>query len=324
MRKRTTITILAMLMLSACGGGGGTGQTPVTVVSSPTTPAPAPTPAPTPTPSPTPTPAPAPTIYGTACDGFATNQKAFAMSAVLRGVHSDRSTTTPDAYIYSITDATVENFIADLQFLFDARLRTASTEKAFVPLYAFSASDITASTSSTISYRNGTRTLELTCVPGSSIAFQRYSADLRNPALGVKESVHRAQVTGMPTMTTAETSSGTYVADLPIEIFRTDVLDPARRTEAASNVAPIALVFDKDAGTIRGTYRIGGSEPMDVTIDVTRQIGTRFVGTITAANGATGEISGGFYGPNGREIGFVVAFEKFGFHYAGAGSGRRG
>jgi len=323
MRARTTtITILlASALLAGCGGGGGSGGG-VTAVSSAPAPTPAPTPAPAPAPTPAPTPADAVKGYGGSCDGFASPVTAYAISATMRIDHADRST-TPDAYIYSSNDLKIENLSEGLVYVYDPKTRNASTMQVSTKLYGFDQKDVVSSDASSISYRQGSRTLDVSCMPGSAISFQRYSADLRNPAIGVKETVFRSQMTGAVTPTTAETASGTYVSNISLEIFRTDVLDPALRTEAVGSVS-VPLVFDKAAGTITGTFRIGGSEPMDLKVDITRQIGTRFTGTITASNGAKGEIDGGFYGAGGREIGFIVAFEKFGFHYAGAGSGKRG
>ncbi len=330
MRVRTTTTtiLLASLLLAGCGGGGGSeGAGTVSVVSGPSTPAPTPTPTPTPTATAT-----IPVVegtdpmagYGTACDGFAKSLKAYAVSATIRATHSDLNR-NPDGYFYDYAYAEVENFSADLQYVYDAAKRSASTTKAGATVWSFAGTDVVSSTPSTISYRNGWNVLDVVCGSGSAMSFQRFSVDLRNPALGVRESVHRAQLTGVPTARLDETASGTYVVQsLPIETFRISVQDPARRTEAVSNVAPVVLTFDKSAGTIRGTFRTGGSEPLDVTIDISRQIGTRFTGTITASNGAKGEISGGFYGVGAPEIGFVTTFYREGVHYVAAGGGKRG
>jgi hypothetical protein len=207
-------------------------------------------------------------------------------------------------------------------FSYDAPSRTATTKRGGTPLYAFTAADLTDSSGSMLSYVAGTRRLVVTCETDSAVSIQRYSADLRNPALGVAETTYRAQISGVPT--TTDVASGVYaVASLPLEIFRTDVLDPATRSEAVANSAPVVLTYERTAGTIRGSFRTTGSEPVDVAITIDRMIGSRFNGTLVASNGAKGTVDGGFYGTEGREIGFVTTFEKFGIHYAGAGSGRR-
>lgn len=321
--KHPTTIALACILLSACSGSES-GNGGVTVVTAPA-PAPVATPAPAPAPTPSPTPTPVASVhpgYGTACDGFATTVSSYAISANIRSTHADRSTTVPDAYIYSITDVGIANYSTGLEFKYDAKARAAAVHEMWQPIHSFTAADIVSSDASRISYRNGTRTMDVVCEPGSSISFQRITVDLRNPALGVKESVFRAQLSGVPTGTT-DTPSGNYTSTLSLETFRTDQLDPALRTEAIASDEPFILTYDKGAGTLNGRLRTTGSEPLDVTITIDRQIGTRFTGTVTASNGAKGTIDGGFYGPGGREIGYVTTFSKYGFHYAGSGSGRR-
>ena len=259
--------------------------------------------------------------YGKACDGFATGQSSYAISANIVIDHADR-TTVPDGYILSSSKLEIEDLSAGLGYVFDPKTRTSMTMRGSEKIYSFSSDDVVSSNSESISYRNATKVLDVTCGTGSAIFTQRYSVDLRNPAIGVPTTTYRAQISGLPT--NKDVASGTYLTTLPIETFRTDVLDPARRSEAVVNAAPAVLTYDASSATIRGTLRTGGSEPLDLAIDIDTMRGTRFSGSITASNGAKGRITGGFYGVDGREIGFVTTFEKFGSHYVGAARGTRG
>jgi hypothetical protein len=323
-----TAVLLVALTLGACGGGSGGGSAPITVITAPVA-----TPTPTPTPAPTPTPTPAASDplagYGTGCDGFASAKMSFAISANMDVKHSDRSTTVPDAYIYSSNKLELANYGDGLSFVYEPRTRTAKTVH-LIPggfdredVYSFAEGDVVDSSYSRISYANGTKSLVVTCEPGSSIFLQRYSADLRNPALGVASSVFRYQISGSPTVDKDPLVSASYTSNLSGETFRTDVQDPARRTEAFSNQTPVVLSFDAKAGTLSGRMRLVGSEPIDLEISIDTMIGTRFHGTVVGSNGTKGEIIGGFYGPGAREIGYTTTFEKFGIHYAGAGHGVR-
>jgi hypothetical protein len=288
-----------------------------------TAPAPTPTPSPTPTATPTPT-ASIPKGYGAACDGFSVDRRSYAISAEIRLTRVFRAPVTPDVYYYSIVEPRLANFSSDLLTDYRAATRTASLLTfPDTPVYSFPGSTIVETTPAGMVYRRGQDQLDLSCPAGSSIQLQRRSLSLEDPSSDVATAEYRATVSGVPTATLAELSSGTYQLDLPIRLFRTDDRTP-NRTEAVSALPGSSITFDATTGTLKGRVELGGTKPVSLTIEIPRMIGTRFgPGTVVASDGSKGEIIGGFHGPQGREIAVALVFEKFGIHYVGAGRGIR-
>lgn len=333
MKTRHAAILLACAMLTACGGSGGSGSAGggVTVVSGPTpAPTPTPTPAPTPAPAPTPTYDPATMIplrtsYGTACNGYANGQNAYAVGAGIKLSRVFREPLTPGLFHYSIVDIVVDNYSAGLRFEFDAATRVARGMAFGVaePVYAFSAADIIDLKPARIAYAKGTKTLLLSCSRAGFVSFQDFAADLENPAIDVASTSLSTRMTGAATTTQSVLASATYSSTMTAHAFRTDVRVAERRTEAFGSLEPANLVYDASSKRITGTIRLGGTEPTTLTIDMVGSNSTRFSGTVTSSDGAKGEIIGGFYGPNAEEIGFVTSYEKFGIHYVASGSGTR-
>lgn len=329
MAERSRILAMTLtLMLTACGGSGG-GTAPITVVAGP--PPVATAPAVTPTPAPT----PAPPVtngmagYGKPCDDFASNITSFAISANIMISRDFGSSTTPDAYVYSAAQTDLADYTDGVTFSFDAKSRATSTTgfttRGFnYAAYSFAAADVTDVQSTQITYRDANRSLVVTCDAGSAMSFQRYSSDLANPVVSTISTIYRSQIAGVPTAKTSELASGRYASNLTLQAFRTFTLDPAKRTETLVSTAPGQLSYDLASGKITGTITVGGKEPFDLVVDALIWPGlTRLTGTVTASNGAKGDIIGGFYGTNARQLGYVTTFKKDGVYYVGSGSGAR-
>jgi hypothetical protein len=323
-----TTLLLGATLLAACGGSGGGGSAPVAVITTPPTATPAPTPTPAPAPTPTPASPTLPAGYGSACDGFAKGQSSFAISANIDIERSDRSAEA-DSYVYWNGRLELADYSDGLSYIYDPKTRTSSTIRmlgAGQPssiVYTFTDADVVDSNSSRISYLNGAKSLLVTCETGSSISLQRYGQDLRNPATGIPRTVFRYQVSGVPTNGLPNIPSANYASNLSGETFRSYTVDPATRTETVSTAAPAILAYDASTRTLKGTIRLGGSEPIDLTVVVDTLIGSRFSGTVVASNDAKGSIIGGFYGADAREIAYATTFERNGVQYAGAGRGVR-
>ncbi len=318
-------------LTTACGGDdGGKGRKPVSVVTTPPpAPAPSPTPAPTPTPTPTPTPAPAPapipTSYVSPCDMKRDQAINLLFGAEVLAKGTADST---GAYQHSSASTALVDLGANSAFRLDAVSGNVTLLRAGATLASFTGTEREEPSvfKDGISYTSGAKELTFGCIPSRLDAqytfLTRYDFN-RKP--GVAETSQLIAIGGAPTGSSAELSSGDYKSWATVRMLYINKTSDQFLTTLETGSTG---TFDAAAGVLAGKMNVttssfaGKNYAISFTATLTPGT-TRFQGTATTGNGATGKLTGGFFGPGGTEYGFVFAIDDGNAHLTGYGSGKR-
>lgn len=307
---------------AACGGDDNSGSsTPVTVIPAPT-PTPSPTPTPTPTPSPTPT--PTPTSYASPCD--LTRDQAvnllFGAEVLAKGAF-----TSANDYQYSSASAAVFDVGTNSLLRLDSASRNATLLRNGATIASFTGAqrDAPIADDEGVTYTAGANGLAFGCIPTRlSLAYTltaAYGVNLPDPAPGATDSSRLILIGGAPTVSSGDLSSGNYSSVAGLGVLFTGT---ASRQDATGANTVTTVNFDAPSGVLKGTLTGTGDRSYSISFTATVVPGTtRFQGTATTSSGATGKLSGGFFGPGGSEFGFVLAIDDGSAHITGVGLGKR-
>lgn len=320
MRKLLSGVALCALatFTAACGGDENPGtSSPVTTV-----PAPAPMPTPTPTPTPSPTPTPTPTSYVSPCDltRDQTVSLLFGTEVLAKGAF-----TSVSDYQYASASTSVVDVGTASSLRFDAASRNATLVRNGTTLAAFTGAQLDEQSEGIASYTSGANGLAFGCIQArlalTYTLVAAYAVNSPDPAPGATDTSRLLLIGGAPTASSGELSSGSYSSGVALGVLFTGT--PNRQDATDANTLT-AITFDTSSGVLKGTLTSNGDKSYTIGFTATLTPGTtRFQGNATTPSGATGKLSGGFFGPGGSEYGFVLAIDDGNAHITGVAFGKR-
>ncbi|MBD8621004.1 hypothetical protein IFT67_18970 [Sphingomonas sp. CFBP 13728] len=312
-----------IVLTSGCGSDDGSATTPPITTVPGATPTPTPTPALTPAPTPAPTPTPTPASYVSPCD-FTRSQ---AVSLLFGAeVQAKPTFPSPSTYRYASASAALVDLGTNSSFQLDAATRNVSLVRNGATIASFTGAqrNIPEPGDEGIAYSAGANLFGFGCIPSSlALAYTVtavYAVNL-DPVPPAADTSGLILVGGTPTISLSELSSGSYGSLVSLSILTTG----SDNTEDSTDARTITTVtFDLASGVLKGTLTGVGDKTYTVNFTATLIPGTtRFQGVVTTASGATGKLSGGFFGPGGREYGFTLAVDDGTAHITGVGLGKR-
>lgn len=313
-RGQYTLPIaLAVLMLAGCGGdSGGSGLEPVVAQ-------PAPTPVPTATPTPT---------YATAFD-FTRDRSFQPIGAQITAT----ARVTGSGNTYSEIDATLLDVVNAASFTYVANTQTSIISTGNVAGLTYPGTQIGLRGDDRFVYNAPDGTLSV-AQPGPQLggfpAALRYTvvvsqSDQPRNADGTRANLDRRLVTG----------AGTIAADVPRSGNATyRILLGASALSSTSSGGYVAqdatLTINYATGAVAGTITApnsvsNGTQPA-LVLTFTGQLGAtnnRLAGSLTAADGGTGQFIGELYGPQGVEVGLAFVATRSNERIVGALAGAR-
>jgi hypothetical protein len=234
---------------------------------------------------------------------------------------------SPSTYRYSSASTAIVDLGTNSILRSDAATRNATLVRNGTTLAAFTGAQRNASQPSNqgVTYTSGATNLGFGCLPARlGLAYTlttQYAVNLPDPAPGATDTSSLFLLGGAPTLSTSELSSGNYSAVVALGVLFTGT---DSRQDATGGETTSTVTFDRSTGVLSGTLNAAGDRAYTFNFTATLIPGTtRFQGTVTAASGAAGRISGGFFGPGGSEYGFVLALNDGAAHITGVSFGKR-
>lgn len=309
-----------IVLTSGCGSDDGSATTPPITTVPGATPTPTPTPAPTPAPPPTPTPA----SYVSPCD-FTRSQAVNLLFGA--EVQAKPTFPSPSTYRYASASAALVDLGTNSSFQLDAATRNVSLVRNGATLAAFTGAqrDTPEPGDEGITYSAGANDFGFGCIPSRlALAYTvtaAYGVNL-DPVPPAADTSTLILVGGTPTISSGELSSGSYASLVALSVLTTGSENPEDATDGETITT---VTFDLASGVIKGTLTGIGDKTYTINFTATLTPGTtRFQGVVTTASGATGKLSGGFFGPSGNEYGFTFAVDDGTAHITGVGLGKKG
>lgn len=311
LRGRTIGACISMLLVTACGGGSGD-SAPVTSIPGGT-----PTPVPTPFPTATPTPAP-PLAYDTAFDlGRDRNISLYGSELTAIGTDGSPSST---GFSYSSIAAALIDSVRNPTFGYNATSQQSNLTLSNLAPQIFDPAQISLRDVDRLVYTTPTGFFTF-AQPGPGIgsipAALKYTvlitqSDQSRNAVGNLEIRERRFVGGSRTVAAdvPRTGSATYRV----------LLTSYAEAPGCSNgfVAQGAeLSIDYATGAIRGTITanstVSNVPVVTITVPFTGQVSTssgRLNGSLSEADGGTGQFAGELLGPQGLELGAALVLSR--------------
>lgn len=306
---------LAVLMLAGCGGdSGGSGSEPVVAQ-------PAPTPMPVPTATPTPT-------YATAFD--------FTRDRSFQPIGAQITTTasvTGSGNTYSEIDATLLDVVNAASFTYVANTQTSIISTGNVAGLTYPGAQIGLRGDDRFVYNAPDGTLSV-AQPGPQLggfpAALRYTvvvsqSDQPRNADGTRAILDRRLVTGTGTIAADVPRSGTATYRI---LLGASALSSTTSGGYVAQDATLTINYATGAvaGTITALNSISNGTQPALVLTFTGQLGAthnRLAGSLTAADGGTGQFIGELYGPQAVEVGLAFVATSGNERIVGALAGAR-